>query len=128
LGPGYQAGCLGQAPANGLLGTFGPQAMGAIGLACGLHTVALGQTTSVHSGVGLGFGNGFLVGAIPSVFFGLLVSQCTSAGLLGSFIPNLCNAIANGIAPVIPTAIVPTPITGPPSIVSAGGSGFGTVL
>jgi len=128
LGPAFASACSGQAAANGLLGQSGAATCSAIGLACGNHTSALGQTTSSHVGVGAGFGNGVLIGSLPTAFFGLLMAEASSAGLLGTSVSNLFNAIANGIAPLVPTAVVPTPIAGPPSIVPAAGSGFGSVL
>jgi len=128
LGPAYAAACAAQAAANGLVGTHGPLTCSAIGLACGNHTSAVGQSLTFHAGVGVGFGTGTLVGSIPTALFGLLLSQGAAQGLIGTSVVNLFNAIANGIAPLVPTAIVLTPIAGSPIPIPSAGAGFGSVL
>jgi len=124
----YLATCTALAPAKGIKGIFGPLTAGAVGLGCGLHTLAAGTTETNHPVVGPGVGIGTLTGATPGAFFPILISEFASAGLAGPLVPNFCQAISQGIAPNVVAAIVPIVIIGPGSISPGAGPGLGSVL
>jgi len=124
----YSVTCTALAPAKGIKGIFGPLTAGAIGLGCGLHTLAAGTTETAHNIIGPGTGVGSLIGSTPAAFFPILLSEFSAAGLNGPLVPNFCSALADGIAPNVLAAIVPIVIIGPSSIFPGTGIGTGSVV
>lgn len=130
---GISAGILGplmiaQFASAGMLGTFSAPLALAISKAFGTWFLT-NQTVTVHAGVGLGAGVGKVIGLDPGSMGSQIKAFMAAAGLLGTFSPLLAQAVANSIVThILATGIVATPIAGPPSIVPAGGTGFGKVI
>lgn len=120
---------VGQFSSQGLLGPYSANLARAISTAFCTWFLASNQTSTVHSGVGLGVGQGKVIGLSPSAMGNMIRGMMAANGLLGTYSPKIASAVGTAIAThVLSVGVVITPIVGPPSIAPSAGSGFGKVL
>ncbi len=120
---------IGQFASQGLIGPYSAGLARAISTAFCTWFLASNQTSTVHSGVGLGVGNGKVIGLSPSAMGNMIRGMMAANGLLGTYSPKIATAVGTAIAShVLAMGVVVTPILGPPSIAPGAGSGFGKVL
>jgi len=120
---------IGQFASQGMLGSMSSALANAISNAFCIWFLASNQTTTVHSGVGAGVGQGFVTGLNPSAMGNMITGMMAANGLLGTYSPKLASAVANSIVPhLMSMGQVITPIAGPPSPSASSGTGSGKVL
>ena len=106
-----------------IVGLFGPVLATAI--SDGFTQAFLQAIVStISAGVGIGSGEAVLV-PDPAVSVASFLSGFASAGLIGSSMPQLAEAVASGLDQVLPTSTSTLIIAGPPSVFPGGGTGVG---
>lgn len=127
---GLSAALVGSFSSNGMLGTATPQFTQALGNSI-VPFLLTAQVSTINTGVATGTGSGKVTGFEPNSMAGFLIASFAANGLTGTSLPQLANAIAQGVCLYLNASlfasvvIVGAPVVPP---VPGVGTGFGKLI